>query len=201
MASLFLTSLSSEQRDELLRKLHETQEATCGGGKDDPMNLALTHASCNRSDFGLDDDANPRDLEIQQITQLMNVIAEEVYVDKFDPLIGTARIENRVPKGEVIIPEDHLRAFRMGKEEILYSWLRFVRQIVTQHFHALGKPVDPEKLFQYRFSNILWDQIRAYVRNLAGLPVWVNTQLSLTVFGGKQNYEYWQTVSANLAQS
>jgi hypothetical protein len=26
------------------------------------------------------------------------------------------------------------------------------------------------------------------------LPVWVNKELSLPVFGGKQNYEYWQTI-------
>ena len=144
-------------------------------------------------DYGQDSDANPRDLEIQQIASLMNVIAEEVYVDQFDPGIGTYRIENRIQKGEQV-PEPHVRAFRLAKEEILYSWLRYVRQIVQHHFMALGKPVDDQRLFQYQFSNVLWGQIRAYIRSLKGLPVWVNHELSLSVFGGKQNYEFWQTI-------
>lgn len=144
-------------------------------------------------DFGADTDANPRDLEIRQIVQLMNIVAEEVYIDQFDAVLGTYRIENRVQKGEPI-PEAHLRAFRMAKEEILYTWLRYVRHIVQQHYLALGKPIDEQRLFQYQFSNVLWNQIRAYVRSLRGLPVWVNRELSLTVFGGKQNYEFWQTI-------
>lgn len=144
-------------------------------------------------DYGQDTDASPRDLEIQQIVELMNVVAEEMFVDQFDPVIGTNRIENRVQKGEQI-SEPHLRAFRLAKEEILYSWLRYIRQIVQAHFMALGKPIDEHRLFQYQFSNVLWGQIRAYVRSLKGLPVWVNRELSLSVFGGKQNYEFWQTI-------
>lgn len=26
------------------------------------------------------------------------------------------------------------------------------------------------------------------------MPVWVNRDLPATVFGGKQNYEFWQTI-------
>lgn len=144
-------------------------------------------------DYGADTDTNPRDLEIRQIIELMNVVAEEIFVDQFDQVIGTHRIENRIQKGEQI-PEPHVRAFRMAKEEILYSWLRYVRQIVQQHFMALGKPIDEQRLFQYQFSHVLWSQIRAYVRSLKGLAVWVNRDLSLSVFGGKQNYEFWQTI-------
>ena len=144
-------------------------------------------------DYGSDTDSNPRDIEIRQIVELMNVVAEEIYIDQFDPVIGTYRIENRIQKGEPI-QESHLRAFRMAKEEILYSWLRYIRQIVQHHFMALGKPIDEQRLFQYQFSNVLWNQIRAYVRRLKTLPVWVNRELSLSVFGGKQNYEFWQTI-------
>jgi hypothetical protein len=123
----------------------------------------------------------------------MNIIAEEVFVSHFDPDLGTHRIENRLQKGEHI-PEAHLRAFRLSKEEILYVWLGYVRQIVRTFFNMLGQPVDEERLFQYPFPDPLWDRLRAYVSNLKKLPVWVNRDLSLSVFGGKQNYEYWQRV-------
>ena len=143
--------------------------------------------------YGEDTGENPRELEISQIVQLMNVVAEEIYIEKFDPVLGTSRIESKVQKGESI-PGDHLRAFRMGKEEVLYSWLKYVQQIILRHFVALGKPFEDKRLFQYQFSDVLWQQLRAYVRNLGGLPLWVNHSLSATIFGGKQTSDFWRTV-------
>ena len=144
-------------------------------------------------DQGEDTGHNPRELETQQIVALMNIVAEEIFVDQFDPVLGTARLENKVQKGESI-PEGHLRAFRMAKEEIMYSWLRYVPQVVTRNFVAMGLPYDEKRLFQYPFSDVLWQQLRAYVGNLAGMPLWVNSGLSATVFGGKQTNDFWRTI-------
>ena len=143
--------------------------------------------------YRIDENENPRELEKHQILQLMNVIAERIYIGHFDPAVGTARIENRVQKGEDVA-EPHLIAYRLSREEILYSWLRFVRQIVQNYFITTGKPVQEDKLFQYRFPEPLWDNIENFVGSLTKMPLWVNRELSLSVFGGKQNYEYWQTI-------
>jgi hypothetical protein len=144
-------------------------------------------------DFGMEEGENPRELEKEQILNLMNIIADEIYVGKFDPDIGTYRIENRLQKGEKF-PEDHLIAFRLSREEIMYNWLKYVQQIIKQHFIYSGKPINEDKLFQYKFPPPLWDRIRIFVRNVKQLPVWVNTELSTTVFGGKQNYDFWQKI-------
>lgn len=143
--------------------------------------------------YRLEEGENPRELEKAQILHLMNVVAETLYIGQFDAALGTHRIENRVQKGEDI-PDPHLRAYRLAREEIVYSWLRFIRQIVQNYFIMQGKPVQEEKLFHYRFPEPLWEHIQNFVVNLAKLPLWVNRDLSLSVFGGKQNYEYWQTV-------
>lgn len=136
---------------------------------------------------------NPRHLEISQMIRLMNIVADQIYVNHFDPVLGTYRIENRVQKGESI-PDEHLRAFRMGKEEIMYAWLRNISQIISSFFVMNGTPIDPDRLFHYGFPEPLWDRLEAYVRNLAKLPLWVNHELSLIAFGGKQNYEFWHQV-------
>ena len=40
-------------------------------------------------DYGIEEGNNPRELEKEQILELMNIIADEIYVGKFDPDIGT----------------------------------------------------------------------------------------------------------------
>lgn len=144
-------------------------------------------------EYQMEEGENPRELEKQQILALMNIIAEEVFIGKYDSDIGTYRIENRIQNGENL-PLDHIRAFRMSKEEILYNWLRYIQQIIKNYFIMQGTPIQENKLFQYRFPEPLWERIKMFVRNLSNLPVWVNKELSSTAFGGKQNYEYWQGI-------
>jgi hypothetical protein len=140
--------------------------------------------------FRMEDGKNPRTLEAEQITRLMNIIAEEVFLDKYDFELGTNQIENKIQKGEVL-PANHVRAFRMAKEEVIYAWLKYVSQIIKNNFITLGTPIDENKLFQYEFSEALWKNIRNFMKNLSELPLWKNNELSSTVFGGKQNAAYW----------
>jgi hypothetical protein len=57
-----------------------------------------------------------------------------------------------------------------------------------------GDPINEARLFQYKFPETLWVKIRSFVKNLYNMPVWRNKELSAIVFGGKQNYDYWQTI-------
>jgi len=141
----------------------------------------------------MEEGENPRDLERRQILRLMNLVADEIYVGKFDSEIGTDKVESRLQKGQDF-PLDHLRAFRMSKEEIVYNWLGYVGQIARQYFIMLGKTDPQERLFQYPFPDQVWDNIGKFLRNLKDLPLWVNRDLSETVFGGKQNNSFWKTV-------
>jgi hypothetical protein len=143
--------------------------------------------------YRLEEGDNPRELEKEQILELMTLIAEEIFIGKFDSDIGTSQIESKIQKGEKL-PLEHIRAFRMSKEEIIYNWLRYIEQIIKNYFIMQGKPIQENKLFQYKFPEPLWERIRIFVRNLSGLPVWINKELSSTVFGGKQVNDYWQTI-------
>ena len=136
---------------------------------------------------------NPRQLEIDQIVRLMNVIAGKIYIGQFEHSRGTRRIENSIQKGKDV-PEPHLRAFRMAREEILYNWLRYVKQIIQNYFVTTGKPIDERKMFQYPIPEACWENIDRFLDALKRLPLWINRDLSITVFGGKQNNDYWQEI-------
>ena len=143
--------------------------------------------------YRVEEGSNPRQLEVEQIVRLMNIIAEKVFIGQFEHPIGTRRIENNIQKGKSV-PEPHLRSFRMAKEEILYNWVRYVRHIVQNYFITTGKPIDETKLFQYTIPDGCWKNIENFVENLRRLSIWVNKDLSNSIFGGKQNYEFWQSI-------
>ena len=140
--------------------------------------------------YRADTGENPRQLEIQQVVKLMNLIAEEIYKDKYDLELGVNRIENRLRDGENI-PEAHLRAVRMSKEEIMYNWLQYIQTVINQYFAIQGKTISMDGYFQEPFPEQLWENIKKFLHNLAGFPLWINKELSATLFGGKQNNDYW----------
>ena len=143
----------------------------------------------HRAEEGL----NPRQLEIDQIVSLMNIIAEEIFVGKFNPAIGTSRIENKVLKGEDI-PEPHLAAYRMAKEEIIYNWLRYVKQVIQMAFVNAGIPFDENAPLQKPLPPNAWNNLRNFVAALRQLPVWVNRDMATSVFGGKRNNDFWKQI-------
>lgn len=136
---------------------------------------------------------NPREIERSQILKLMNVVAEELYIDKFDAGIGTDKLENRLRKGEQI-PHSHLVACRMSKEEIVYNWLGYLKQIASQYFIMQGIPDPEDRLFQVIFPEQVWENMRRFLRSLSALPLWVNVELSDSVFGGKQTNSHWKSI-------
>jgi hypothetical protein len=60
-----------------------------------------------------------------------------------------------------------------------------------------GQVVADNELFERKFPDELWSLIAKLVGNVASLPVWVNRQISGTVFGGKQDHDYWKIIFAS----
>lgn len=145
-------------------------------------------------DHKLEEGKNPRDLEKKQIIRLMNIVADVILVDKFDFEIGCSRLENKVQKGEQI-DWNHVVAYRMMKEEIIYGWLGYINQIISMYFASNGMlTYGKTNFFQEEFPEQLWTNIECFIRNLWNLPFWRSKELSSTIFGGKQPYSYWQNI-------
>ena len=49
-----------------------------------------------------------------------------------------------------------MRAYRMAKEEVIYSWLSHVKSVITQFYAIQGTPFNDAKLFQVRHPEALW---------------------------------------------
>jgi len=144
-----------------------------------------------KSDEGL----NPRELEISQTINLLNIIAEEIYINKFLPEIGVSKIESKIIAGkDNDITDNHLIAFRMSKEEIMFNWLGYIKDVIVNYFSNTGKKFNNNSLFQQKFDDQLWINIRNFVSNLKMLPLWKDRAMANTTFSGKKNYDYWKTI-------
>ncbi len=146
-------------------------------------------------DFKLEEGLNPRDLEKKQIIKLMNIVAEKLLIGKYDFEVGTYRIENRIQQGDDTLDWNHVAAFRMMKEEIVYTWLSYINDVISMFYANMGKRVaNRHDFFQEVFPDQLWVNIENFIINLSNLPLWKNKELSRTIFGGKQVYSFWQEI-------
>jgi hypothetical protein len=144
-------------------------------------------------DEGMESGENPRVVERDQIVRLMSLIADVFFVGQWDPDIGGRKLENRLQRGEAI-PEHHLRAWRVTREDILANVLEWVRLVIENYYAFTGQHVNKARLFQRAFPEALWRRIELFLRHLADLPCWVDKNLSNTVFGAKQNRDFWKRV-------
>ena len=143
----------------------------------------------------MDEGKNPREIEQKQIIRLLNIIAEEIYIDKFNPEIGVYRIENKIIDGkDADFSDEHLAAYRISKEEIMYNWMLWLKKVIENYFSNTGKMYEQGSEFQIEFDEQLWANITNFIRNLIKLPLWKNRDMACTVFSGKNNYDYWKMV-------
>jgi len=153
--------------------------------------LVLKTAIDSKTDEGL----NPRELEINQIVRVLSILAENIYMNKFLPEIGTARVEKKIiDKKDTDITDEHLIAYRISKEEILYNWLQYLKKVITTYFANTGKMVAEEEIFQTQFDDQIWINIENFVKNLSQLPLWKDRSMTSTIFSGKKNYDYWKEI-------
>lgn len=138
---------------------------------------------------------NPRVLEKDQMIKLCNIIADNILVNKFDTDIGIHKIENKITEGkDTDISDEHLIAYRLFKEEILNGWVEWIKLVINNYFSNVGTMYDRENLFQQQFPDQLWTNITNFIINLRDLPVWKNRLMASTIFGGKNNYQFWVTI-------
>lgn len=142
---------------------------------------------------GLEIGNNPRALEREQNVRLMCLFAEIFFTGKWDPEVGGRHLENRLQEGEQI-KEEHLRAWRVSREEILGNILAYIRLVIENYYAWTGHMVDKERLLQQLFTEDLWRRMETFLKNLSKLPCWVDKNLSRTIFGAKQNFDFWAQI-------
>ena len=136
-----------------------------------------------------------RVLEEDQLISLANIIAEEIYINKFDTDVGVSQIEKKVGAGQDSdISDEHLIAYRIGKEEVLYNFMQLIRKVIYNYFSNTGLSFNEKSLFESEFSPQLWKNIRNFVKNFSQLPLWKDRSMAKTHFSGKHNYDFWKDI-------
>lgn len=139
------------------------------------------------------DEGLERARERGQLIRLMNTFTDVFFIGNWDVDLGGRRLESRIQKGDEF-PAEHLRAWRISRDEVAVNVLRWVRLVIENHYAVHGVHVERERLFLEEFPDTLWVNIERFLRRLAGLTCWADPQLSSSVFGPKQNQDYWESV-------
>ena len=100
------------------------------------------------------------------------------------------KLEYTLRKGDPV-SERHLCTHRMSREEIMHATLIYVALIMKNFYAYTGQLLDENRLLQVQHPDALWDRIRYFLRNLRGLPCRIDKNLSGTVFGTKQQRDFW----------
>ena len=69
--------------------------------------------------------------------------------------------------------------------------------LIKNHFAFTGAKYNEENLFQQKLPDQLWENIRTFIDSLRELPIWKDRSMAATVFGGKNNYDFWDMVFEN----
>lgn len=149
----------------------------------------------SQMDYKSEDGMNPRELEIAQISRLLSLIAEVLYVNKFNQEIGINRVEQKiVEKRDLDINDAHLIAYRMSKEEILYAWTPYLDKIIKMYLLNTGCSFAEDSVFQTKFDDQLWNNLRKFLTSLSELPMWKDRSMASTHFSGKKPTAFWTSV-------
>lgn len=145
--------------------------------------------------FKSEDGLNPRELEISQICKLLSLFAETFYIGKFNPEIGTYRIEQRIiDNRDADITDEHLIAFRISKEEIIMAIIPYLDKIIDTYFLLNQIDFNKESRFQTPIPDALWNNIKNFFTNLYYLPLWKDRSMASTHFSGKKTSDFWKTI-------
>jgi hypothetical protein len=65
---------------------------------------------------------------------------------------------------------------------------------MENYFAYMGRSVDKDRLLQVRLPEELWRRVETFLQRLAGLPCWIDSELSRVIFGAKQNRDVWKEI-------
>jgi hypothetical protein len=72
--------------------------------------------------------------------------------------------------------------------------VRWIRLVIANYNAYTGRVVKEDRLLHVPLPDELWDRLRNFLVSLSKLPCWIDKNLGTTVFGPKQNPDYWETV-------
>jgi hypothetical protein len=137
---------------------------------------------------------NERMLQIHQLEKLCDILAEEIYINKYDKSIESARLERNISKNNIDVTDEHLIAYRLSQKGVFCNIMQYVKEIIKNYLSKTEEYYYENNLFIFKFDDKLWTEIRNFIKNFANLPLWKNKEFSESVFGKLITIEEWKSV-------
>lgn len=156
-------------------------------------NILFTNPICYQNEN--EQKESPRMLEINQLAKLCDILAEEIYIGKYDKSIGRKMIEISIRhKKDKHITDNHLIACRISQYGVFYNFMQYIKEIIKIYLQKTKNDIDENNLFMYKFDDELWEEIRTFIKDFAKLPLWKNRERAKDVFFGTSPIETWKEI-------
>jgi len=129
-------------------------------------------------DVNLEEAQKYRELEKNNILKLMNIFTEEILQKKFDIKKGIYKIEEQLANSPDIIPNDHLRAYRMCRQAAMIVWMGELYRAISlllsikRRYEDVHWPDDGRVLWA-DIKEEDWDSIRKMIRGISQHKLWI----------------------------
>ena len=92
----------------------------------------------------------------------MSLFAEVFFARTLDPELGGRRLENRLQSGDKI-PEHHLRAWRIARDEVMANVMRWIRLVMANYNAYTGRVVREDRLLHVALPDEMWARLRNFL--------------------------------------
>ncbi len=230
----FITSIEAEERPEMERNLYHYLKTRVRDFTE-PKNrffdyvemekarsriLPISYDSVEKTFFRWFIDATPceaeilereeysyeRDIEASNLVKLMNLFAEKTLEQKFDKNIGAYKIEEQIRKGN-IIPDEHLRAFRLYRPAAFIVWCEFLKEAIATYLILNRKITNDMKMEKKkgRGTKILWAKlddndwsaIGKMIDKIIGHKIWIDRGETISNAFGQTRPEFFKRFLEN----
>jgi hypothetical protein len=116
-----------------------------------------------------------RFIERDNLVKLMNIIAEEVLVGKFEEKIGAHKLEERIRKG-VKVPDEHIKAYRIFRPKVFEVWCEILSEAIKAFLKLRGRLSEgyakEGKILWCKITDEDWEQIKKMVNRIIDHKLW-----------------------------
>jgi hypothetical protein len=135
--------------------------------------------------------------ERENLAKLLDLIAQEALVGKFQLDIGVYKLDEKIEGNPAAVPLGHLRAYRLCRKPALTVWADVLRDALSQYLALRGKYQKTwyrDRPLWAMIEPIEWEAFRRGIKAIISHKVWAENQKHLVGTLASTRKKDWESI-------